>query len=284
MAEQKLAVASDARVRRYAIIRRGIHLGLAAVVIAAILVDFPLPGKASQLVRNVYDGIEALEPGSVVLLSFDFDPSSKGELEPMVVAVLRHCFEKDLHPVVMTFWQSGVNLHKRLVEEAAKEAGKKPGEDYVFLGFKPGDVNLLLNMGESLTGAFDRDYYGKPTEGMPALGGVKSLKDIKYAVGFAAGNTTEMWIAYGRDRFNFPLAAGCTAVIAPDLYPFLQSGQLEGMMGGLRGAADYELLVERKGQATEGMRPQSMAHLYIIALIVVANIEEVIARLRRRRA
>ena len=50
-------------------------------------------------------------------------------------------------------------------------------------------------------------------------------------------------LAFGSDRFHFPLAMGCTAVIAPDLYPFVQSGQVTGILGGLRGAADYEVLV-----------------------------------------
>jgi hypothetical protein len=116
---------------------------------------------------------------------------------------------------------------------------------------------------------------------MPALKGVQSLKDIPLAVDIAAGATVEMWIAYGRDRFGFDLGAGCTAVIAPDLYPFLQSKQLVGLLGGLRGAADYEVLLEEPGSGVAGMQAQSVAHVLIIGLIVVAN---VIFLVRRRKA
>jgi hypothetical protein len=284
MVEHTLISATDVRVRRYTIVRRAIYLALAAAVLVALLVPFQLPGKPSYLAKKVFDRIDALEPGSVVLFSFDFDPSSKGELEPMGIALLRHCFEKGLHPIVMTLWQNGVALHKMMVESTAAEFRKVSGREFVFLGFKPGDVNLILNMGESITGAFDRDYYGQPTERMPALKGVKSLKNIGYAVGLAAGMTTETWIAYGSDRFHFPLAAGCTAVMAPDLYPYLQSGQLDGLLGGLRGAADYELLVKHPAKATAGMRPQSAAHLLIIALIVIANIEVLVSYVRNRGA
>ncbi len=37
-------------------------------------------------------------------------------------------------------------------------------------------------------------------------------------------------------------------MIAPGLYPLLRSGQINGLIGGLRGAAEYEILVGKKGQ------------------------------------
>jgi|YNPNPStandDraft_1061719.scaffolds.fasta_scaffold14580_4 hypothetical protein len=282
-AAEKGTPPTAAEVRRLHAVRRMIFLLLAVAVVAAVIVPFKLPGKPSSLARTVFEDIESLPQGSSVLLSFDFDPTAKGELEPMGIALLRHCFARNLHPVVMTFWQSGVALHKTMVERTAAEYGKVSGRDFVFLGFKPGDVNLILNMGESITGAFDKDYYGRPTQGMPALAGLNSLRTLSYAVCLAAGMTTEVWIAYGGDRFGFPLAAGCTAVIAPDLFPYLQSGQLRGLLGGLRGAADYELLVGTPGEATRGMRPQSVAHLFILGLIALANAEVFAAFLKKRR-
>jgi len=138
-------------------------------------------------------------------------------------------------------------------------------------------------MGENLRGAFPKDYYNEPTAGMEALEGVGSLKDIDLAIDIAAGNTIEMWIAYGSDRFGFPLGAGCTAVMAPDLYPFLQSEQLVGFLGGLRGAADYEELLARSGDATRGMQAQSVTHVLLIVLLIAANAKFIAARIRRRR-
>jgi hypothetical protein len=40
------------------------------------------------------------------------------------------------------------------------------------------------------------------------------------------------------------VAVGVTAVMAADMYPYLQSGQLIGMLSGLKGAAEYEKLVD----------------------------------------
>jgi len=179
-----------------------------------------------------------------------------------------------------------VGMCKKACEEAAAESPKlwgkerMSGRDFALLGFKPGGADLILNMGENLKGAFTKDFYDQPTAGMSALKGVDSLRDIDMAVDLAAGIHVNLWIAYGHDRFDFPLGAGTTAVIAPKLYPFLQTDQLVGFLGGLRGAADYELLLEQSGKATQGMEAQSVTHILLIVLIVAANARFIVNRLR----
>ncbi len=271
----------DADLRRQAIWRRLVYLAIAIVVIVPTVKPLNLPSEPNKWARKLFDRVEALPEGSAVLLSFDYDPAAMAELYPMSLGLLRHCFRKGLRPIVMTHWPNGVGLCKQLLEKAGAEAGKTVGQDYVFLGYKPGYSNLVLNMGEGIQTAFDRDYFGKPTEGMPALDGVRRLKDVPLVIDIAAGQTPEMWIAYGRDRFGFDLGVGCTAVIAPDLYPFLQSEQLCGFLGGLRGAADYENLIDQPADATKGMDAQSLTHLLIIALILGANARYAWRRLTR---
>jgi hypothetical protein len=279
---------SQADLQRLALIRRGIYILVAVAVIVPYLVEIPVPFEASPWSEALYRRVDGLKPGSHVLLAFDYAPGSKEELYPMSLSLLRHCFKKDLIPVVMTHWPNGVGLSKQLCEKAAEESKKMwgkekvSGRDYVFLGFRPGYQNLVLNMGENLKAAFAEDYYGKPTQDMESLKGVDSLEHIDLAVDIAAGNTVEMWVAYGSDRFDFPLGAGVTAVMAPDLYPFLQSKQLVGFLGGLRGAADYEQLLDKPEDATRGMPSQSVTHLLLIVLIVAANVRFIAGRFRRK--
>jgi len=61
-------------------------------------------------------------------------------------------------------------------------------------------------------------------------------------------------------------------VMAPGLYPLLRSGQINGLIGGLRGAAEYETLIDQKGRAIAGMDAQSATHLAIIVLVIICNI------------
>jgi hypothetical protein len=259
------------------------------VVLPYVLPAFQMKFQASESSRKVYERIEGLKAGTPVLLAFDFDPASQAELEPMARAVLKHCFRKGLIPVIMTHWSTGIDLDRRICETTAAECEKalhrplQSGKDWVFLGFRPGMAMLVLKMGEDLKGAFEKDFYGQPTQAMEALQAVNSLKNMGMAVDFAAGASVNMWIAYGSDRFGFPLAAGTTAVSAPDLYPFYQSRQIVGFMGGLRGAADYESLVALPGDATRGMLAQSATHVLLAVLILGANVRFLMGRFSSRR-
>jgi hypothetical protein len=77
---------------------------------------------------------------------------------------------------------------------------------------------------------------------------------------------------FGKDKYKFELGGGCTGVIAPGLYPLLRSGQVNGLIGGLRGAAEYEGLIGETGRAIAGMDAQSATHLAIVLLVLMCNL------------
>lgn len=252
--------------------RRIIFAIITAAVIASLIVKFELPIPASEPVQGVYEKIDSLPQGSRVMIAFDYDPSSKEELQPMAIAFLHHCFSKDLKVIGMTHYTGAPGLADQAMSSVAKLYQKKNGEDYVFLGYKPGGASLIINMGENLYTAFPKDFYGKDTVTLPALQGVDSLRQISFLFDLAAGTTIETWLVYGKEKYKFEMGAGCTAVMGPDMYPFLQSKQLSGLLGGLKGAAEYEALVNKKANAVSGMRPQSVVHVIIIIFVIFGNV------------
>ena len=264
--------------------RRIIFLVIGLCTLLPLLFPVGLPIKISSEVRGVYDYIDGLPEGSVFLLSLDFDPASKPELYPQAIAILRHAFKKNLRVVAMTLWVSGTGLADQILTQTAKEAGKENGKDYVFLGWSPGGSAVILNMGQDLYNAFPADYGGKATKGLQVLAGVQNLRDVTYAVSLGAGNPgVEAWYVFGKDKYKFELGGGCTGVIAPGLYPLLRSGQINGLIGGLRGAAEYETLIGQKGKAVAGMDAQSATHLAIIVLVAICNIFYFTLRRQQRR-
>jgi hypothetical protein len=253
--------------------RRIIFLLIALATSLPLLHPFGLPIKVSPEVRGVYDYIENLPEVSVFFLSLDFDPSSKPELEPQAMALLRHAFRKNLRVIGMTHWLTGTGLADDIFSKVAKEMTKESGKDYVFLGWSPGTGSLVISMGQDLYKAFPSDHSKKPTEGMPVLAGVRNLRDVTYLISLAAGNPgIEMWYVFGKDKYRFEMAGGSTGVMAPGLYPFLRSGQINGLIGGLQGAAEYETLIDQKGTAVAGMDAQSADHFVIIALVLLCNL------------
>ena len=75
---------------------------------------------------------------------------------------------------------------------------------------------------------------------------------------------------------------------APEFYTYLGTCQMVGLLGGLKGAADYETMVREgrentpAGLATPGMAAQSIAHLVIMGFIVIGNITYLILHRRGR--
>jgi hypothetical protein len=253
--------------------RRIIFLVIGLCTLLPLLYPVGLPIKISSEVRGVYDHIESMPERSVFLMSIDFDPASKPELYPQAIALLRHAFRKNLRVVTMTLWVSGTGMADQIVGQVAKEMGKEYGTDYAFLGWSPGGSAVIINMGQDLSSAFPSDYGGRHTKELPILNGVRSLKDVGYMVSLGAGRPgVEEWYVFGKDKYKFELGGGCTGVMAPGLYPLLRSGQINGLIGGLRGAAEYESLIDQKGQAVAGMDAQSATHIAIIVLVIICNV------------
>ena len=255
--------------------RRVVFLFVFLGIAVPMFLPVRLPVKLSDEVRGVHETIERIADGGggTVLLSFDYGPSAMPELQPMALALLRHCFRRDVKVVAMCLWPEGVGLAQQALDTAAGESDRVYGEDYAFLGYKTGFGSLVINMGQDFGDAFPKDLQGNRTDSLRVTRPISSLRDLDYVITLAAGNTPDqIWLPFGQEKYKFPFATGCTAVMAPDMYPFLQSGQMNGLIGGLAGAAEYEKLVDTPGSATRGMTSQSMVHLVIILFIALGNL------------
>jgi len=252
--------------------RRIIFLLIGLATLLPLLYPVGLPVRVSPEVRKVYDHLESLPAGALLLLSLDFEPGGKPELYPMAIALLRHAFQKNLKVLGMTLWPAGAGLAESAFAQVAQESHKEKGKDYVFLGYAPGDANAIISMGQDFRAAFPTDYYGTKTTDIGLLTNLRSLRDVQYVISLSVGFPgIDTWYVYGKEKYGFELGGGCTAVSAPRFYPLLNTGQINGLLSGLRGAAEYEVLLGIKGKAMAGMDAQSATHFLIILLIVICN-------------
>ena len=259
--------------------RRWIFLAIAIAVTIPFFLPLGLPVVITPPVQSLYDAVDELEPNATpLLLSIDYAPATLPELEPMAMALLRHCFEKDVNVVVMTLHPAGYGLAERAVLTAAEEYDAVYGEDFAFLGFQPGVSAVILGMGINIRNVFPADAYGVPLDDLPLLQGVRNYDDIPLVISLAGWSAAEAWVYYAHQPYRQTVGAGVTAVMATDFYPYLDAGQLVGLLGGMRGAAEYEGLIHRPDQGVRGMDSQSVIHLLIIILIFIGNAAYFISR------
>jgi hypothetical protein len=264
-------------------------------VLGPILVPIGLEVSVTPPTRAAFDAIEGLAEGSRVLVSFDYGPSTAAENDPMANALMRHCLARNLRVVAIALYPVGGGSVALARMRALGEdfPGKKDGADYVNLGYKDGAQAALKKMGRT-SSLFPVDAAGRPIAGLPVMEGVRSYKEFGLAVTFATGIIGEWWANLVNAQFQIPVVIGPTAVSAPKYYAYLNSGNAVGLIGGLKGASEYEkLLVDRYPQlaplyekgiytATKGMDAQNMAHLTVVAFIVLGNVFYLIQRRRGR--
>ncbi len=252
--------------------RRIIFILVVLAVIIPTLLPINLPISVSAPTRQLHDYINALPAGSTIMLAFDYGPASLAELNPMAKALLKQCFDKDVRVIGITLAPEGTAMGSTLIQEIADETGAIDGEDYVFLGYRPGEELVILGMGSDIASVFETDYNGKPLADIPMMTNVTNYDQISLLIDLASGSSTEIWITYANVRYNLQIAAGVTGVIISQMYPYLQTGQLIGLISGIAGAAEYETLLDAPAKGILWINIESFVHLLIAGLVVIGNI------------
>lgn len=271
-----------------AVDRRLIFILLAIAIILPLFMTFPVKVTVSPEVKRVYDYVEALPPGSLVMISCDYDPPSSPELQPMTETMLKHFFMKDLKVIILGLWPQGPMQANTALERILADPDIAPkklqyGKDYVNLGFTSGNEFVILRMGTDIGAAFPVDFNGTPISKIPLMKNVKNFENVSFLYNVSAGYPgTYEWVIFGVDRFRIKMGAGNTAVQAPLVSPYVQTGQLIGLLGGMRGAAEYEEASRYYGKATGFMRSQTFSHAVVLFFILVGNVAYFFTRRERK--
>jgi hypothetical protein len=274
--------------------RRIIFLLIALAVIIPLIFHISFKEHPTPIVQNIFDKMENLPEGSKVLLPFDYGPSTAPELEPMAVACVRHCCEKNHKMYIMALWPTGQAQALRVIDMVIRQEfpDKVEGQDFVHLGYKAGGYGLINTILADLKKMYTTDADGRDINSIPMMMDVQNLRDFAFICNFSAGFPgLKEWVQFAGDPGDIPVAGGTTAVSAPLLYPYYPQ-QMLGMMGGLKGAAEYEAALvntypeyaHKYQRAMTIMGPQAIAHLVIIIFIIIGNITYFIQRRKEKKA
>jgi len=263
--------------------RRWIFLLEAAVVVIALVGPSGVGVRITKPVNDFYRVIHQSDPSKPLLVAVDTPPAGLPELEPMIVTILRHAFSRGQPVILISLDIEGVAIAERLLNQVtgeinaqAQKAGRpeplESGVDYALLGFRAGYSSVIIGLGEEIRGVFPTDYYGTPLDAMPLFRDTHSYDDMAAAIDISWSSTPEDWIAFAGGPYGIPILVGCTAVSAPQYYAYLQTGQMAGLLGGLKGAAEYERITNNPGSAGRGMVAQLGVHALLVLAILLGNV------------
>ncbi|PKK82995.1 MAG: hypothetical protein CVT49_10650 [candidate division Zixibacteria bacterium HGW-Zixibacteria-1] len=271
--------------------RQIIFLFIGLSVSVPLLFNITFSEKATPIVMDVFNKIENLPAGSKILLSYDYGPSMAPEVEPMSNAFLRHALAKGHRVYVMCLWATGQSLAGTAIDSVVKKdfPDKVYGVDYINIGFKAGGTGVLNVIITDFRKMYLTDVDGRDLDSLAIFNGIRSLKDMDLLISIGGGYPgVKEWILFAGSQGNIPTAGGCAAVSAPLLYPYYPK-QMVGLLGGIKGAAEYESQLKKvykrfEKSPTPGIKmmgPQTLAHLIVMAFIVIGNISYFVSKRKR---
>jgi hypothetical protein len=285
--------------------RRWLYLLVLLVSIFPFVRPLGLPIGTSSAVDALYDRLESLEPGETILISFDYGPSTGPENDPMAVSAIRHALARGVRVIVISLFPIGgvTEAHEEFARatggwdpetlEFRHFPGRFYGVDAINLGYKDGAAPVLRQMNEQLHAVFPTDYeFRRPIGDWEITRDIRGYGGIAFVYSIATGAIAEWWANLVNAQFGVPVAVGCTAVSAPRYFAYLRAKQMFALVGGLKGAAEYEQLVmegypevrqmtyDQAYFAAKGWDVQSLVYSVIIVFIILGNVAYFDARRR----
>lgn len=258
------------------------------ITITLILLSYPvgLPITISSSTRNLFNTLNnLLKPGDVVLIDLYYSPGSRAELESQLAAVSKFLFEKECKIVFLATHPNGPLVYTLFQALSSDIFYKKDyGKDYAFLGYIAGGEAAVASLAKDIRKTTSVDNYGNLLDNLEIFSKINSAKDFSLA--YILADATDVVVWYVRQWYTpyaAPLLIGALSIIAPGLEPYVRAGQSIGMISGTRGAAEFEILVNRKGLGLATMDAQSFVHAMLIIFILIGNFQYLIVKLRERR-
>ncbi|HHX28685.1 MAG: hypothetical protein ACOX5Q_04885 [Bacillota bacterium] len=257
--------------------RRWIYALMIFVIALALIKPIGLAIVPSADTQKVYDIIENLPRGSIVWMGMEFSAGGIPELMPALQSMIRQGFKegRDLRFVCAGMWQMAGDMADQAFSIVKEEfPHKQYGVDWVNIGYKPGgDVLLQQYQNSIIETAKGVDFYGDDLSQFPLMKEFTSLKQAELVAIFCTGTPGEKeYIKHVTSPNKIPLVEAAISVSIPECMPLVQAGQISGLLAGMKGAAEYEVLVEKPGSATAGMDAQSFSHALIIIFMILGNL------------
>ncbi len=214
------------------------------------IVPIRLPLFIWSETRSAFDATDSTPPEKVVAINSDWIGGSQGENWPQYEAVVSHCMMRGIK--FFTFALDADPLAPQMAEaineRQAKLYGRTYGKDWVNLGLTRGAPLTMSAIGRSVKSAFPSDFRGVSTndyEKLPIMRQINSVRDIHVLWAITYQPNLD-WCVFLDPSGRTPIVFGSAGIVTTSWYPYIASGQLRGMLAGVRGAAEYETLLEQK--------------------------------------
>jgi hypothetical protein len=249
--------------------KRIIYFLIFIVAIAPITQPIGLPVPVGQRVIDSYNAINDLPPDSVVIVTWEGLVGHWINIGAGAVAIADHLFSLPIKVIFVGFSIDSPMLIYRIID-AVDVSHKEYGVDWVFLGYAAGDESAIASLAKDFSSVYKTDVYGTPIEEIPIMNEVQSAEDVDIIVGMEMN--FQYWLRQWVMPYGVPVIACTIPMSLPGYLPYYFSGEIKGIISGMRGAAEYEQLIKKPGYAMASQDAVSLEFLLMAILMIIGTI------------
>ena len=231
----------------------------------------PAGAALRSSVKDAYTFVEILPQNARVLLAWDYDPATRGELQLLAQPILQHLRRKGANTVYMSLRPFGPNVatdalafSNQWLPPGLRPAGPPPVE----FGFIPGETAALRSLALSPVIASNQPEMSSLETGMEPTENIDAFDlIIEFSSDLAS---SQQWVEQIAVRSQTPLVVAASGAVAPVLRPYEQTRQIRALLSGYPDALAYEALLGQKGPAYAQATAQTLALLILLGVIFIA--------------
>lgn len=231
--------------------QRALRWGIAALLLLVVggavfsgSRSLPMPNAVPNESIQAIQAVENIAAGAPVLVAIEYEPATTAEMEASAASLLDHLLLLK-HPKVALISTSptGSVLAERLMSVTLAERGYQPGTQYVNLGYLPGGLAGVQAFAQDPLATVPLDSSLQPAWNSAVLLGVTRLSDFAAILVLTDGlESGRVWIEQtALARAQTPMIMVSSAQAGPMLLPYVDSGQISGLVAGMYGAVGAEL-------------------------------------------
>ena len=238
----------------------------------------PMPVGMPQEAWTAIQIVEGVPENAPVLLIFDYDAALAGELEVAAAGLIDHMLLLK-HPrlTLLASKPIGTGLAERFMAVTQSGHNYLDSQQILNLGYLPGGAAGVLGFAKNPKLTMPVAANGSPAWQSPTLQGVNSIADFS-AVIFLSDDaeSARIWIEQleadnSLDNTNFIVVSSGQS--GPMILPYVQSGQVSGIVIGLdNGASIEQYNAGRTGLARTYWDAYGFGLLAAVAIIILGSI------------
>jgi nitrate/nitrite transporter NarK len=142
---------------------------------------------------------------------------------------------------------------------------------------------MVQSLAKDIPGTVVKDMRGTSIRSVPMMKNVRDMRDVSLIYRVCYDWEGIPWIGFVQSVYGTPFAVGVASISSSSAYPYLDSGQMCGVLAGAAGAAGYERLLKCQGSGTRIVARQSFATLYVVLAVVLGNLAMLAMRIEKKR-